>query len=192
MDFKPTQTNQRPYREKLAQRLWEFLGPIVFGCSPWFARKWRAGWLRVAAGWYRGMGGCVSKRASVSRKARVDYPWNLSIGDQSSLGDGAWVYCLDRISIGKNCCIGEGVRLLTGSHDVASPSFDLVTKPISIMDNVWIATGATILPGVTIGEGAVVAAGAVVTKDVAPWTVVGGNPAKFIKKRELAHERGDE
>ncbi len=122
---------------------------------------------------------------SLARKCRIDYPWRLKMGEKSSLGDGAWAYCLDHITIGKNCCIGEDVRLLTGSHDVASPRFDLVTKPIVIQDNVWVATGAIILPGVTIGEGAVVAAGAVVTKDVEPWTVVGGNPAKFIKKREL-------
>ena len=61
----------------------------------------------------------------------------------------------------------------------------MVTKPITICDNVWVATGAVVLPGVTIGEGAVVGTGAVVTKDVEPWTIVGGNPAKFIKRREL-------
>lgn len=87
--------------------------------------------------------------------------------------------------IGKNVCIGEDVRLITGSHDVTSPHFNLVTRPITINDNVWIATGAIVLPGVTIGEGAVVGAGSVVTKDVEPWSVVAGNPAKFIKKREL-------
>jgi acetyltransferase-like isoleucine patch superfamily enzyme len=75
--------------------------------------------------------------------------------------------------------------LITGSHDISISTFDLITKPITIMDNVWVATGAMILPGVTIGEGAVVAAGAVVTKDVEPWTVVGGNPAKVIKRRIL-------
>lgn len=125
---------------------------------------------------------------SLARKCRVDYPWRLTMGEKSSLADGAWAYCLDNITIGKNCCIGEDVRLLTGSHEVTSPRFDLVTKPIAIHDNVWIATGAIILPGVTIGEGAVIGAGAVVTKDVTPWTVVGGNPARFIKKRELKND----
>ncbi len=75
--------------------------------------------------------------------------------------------------------------MLSGSHQLESQYFDLITKPITIKDNVWIATDAIILPGVTIGEGAVVAAGAVVSKDVEPWTVVGGNPARFIKKRVL-------
>jgi acetyltransferase-like isoleucine patch superfamily enzyme len=95
------------------------------------------------------------------------------------------VYALDKISIGKNCCIGEDVKLITGSHDISMSTFDLITKPITIKDNVWIATGAMVLPGVTIGEGAVVAAGAVVTKDVDDWMVVGGNPAKVIKKRVI-------
>ena len=67
-------------------------------------------------------------------------------------------------------------------------TLDLITKPIMIMDNIWIASGAMILPGVTIGEGAVVTAGSVVVKDVEPWTVVGGNPAKMIKKRELKND----
>ncbi len=127
----------------------------------------------------------LSDSISLARKCRIDYPWRLRMGDKSSLGDGAWAYCLNSVAIGKNCCIGEDVRLLTGSHDVTSQHFDLITKPITIQDNVWIATGAIILPGITIGEGAVVGAGAVVTKDVEPWTVIGGNPAKFIKNRIL-------
>ena len=136
-----------------------------------------------------GGGGYVSWNCSPARTARVDYPWNLSVDARSSLGEHAWIYCLDKIAIGKNCCIGGDVRLLTGSHDVNSPTFDLVTNPIMIMDDVWIATGAIVLPGVTVGEGAVVAAGAVVTKDVAPWTVVAGNPAKVVKKRNLGDHR---
>lgn len=187
MRYCPVQTNQRPTREKLAQRVWQFARPVVFASSPWFARKWRVAWLRLAAAWYK-MGGGISGRCSPARTVRVDYPWNLSIGEQSSLGDHAWIYCLDKITIGKNCCIGEDVRLLTGSHDVSSPTFDLVTKPITIGDSVWVATGAIILPGVTVGEGAVVGAGAVVTKDVAPWTVVGGNPAREIGRRELRND----
>ena len=130
-------------------------------------------------------GSLLAWSCSVARTARVDYPWNISIGDQSSIGEHAWVYGLDKIVIGSHCCIGEDVRLLTGSHDVHSSCFDLVTRPIAVQDNVWIATGAIVLPGVTIGEGAVVAAGAVVTKDVPPWTVVAGNPAKVVKRRIL-------
>ncbi len=183
-NFEPVQISQMPRREKIVQRLWELTRPLLFNFSLWFARKWRLRIIRCVA---RIGGGktMLSESISLARKCRIDYPWRLRMDEKSSLGDGAWAYCLDNISIGKNCCIGEDVRLLTGSHDITSPHFNLVTKPIMIHDNVWIATGAIILPGVTIGEGAVVAAGAVVTKDVEAWTVVGGNPAKAIKERKI-------
>lgn len=179
--FTPVQTNQRPRQEKMLQRSWEAMRVLLCFTTPFFMRKWR----RFVVSVFAGGRANIHKFASIARNCRIDYPWNVSIGEMSSIGSGAWVYALDKIIIGKNVCIGEDVRLITGSHDVASPHFDLVTKPITINDNVWVATGAMVLPGVTIGEGAVVAAGAVVTKDVEPWTVVGGNPAKVIKKRVL-------
>lgn len=184
MTFTPVQTNQRPWKEKLAQRVWEVARVILCFTTPFFMRKWRrcitAIFARICGG-----GADIHNYVSIARNSRIDYPWNVSIGEMSSIGSGAWVYALDKITIGKNVCIGEDVRLITGSHDVTSPHFNLVTKPISIKDDVWIATGAYVLPGVTIGEGAVVGAGSVVRKNVEPWTVVAGNPAKFIKKREL-------
>lgn len=184
MTFTPVQTNQRPLKEKLVQRVWEVVRVIICYTTPFFMRRWRRYNTAIFAH-FCGGGANINSCASLARNCRIDYPWNVSIGEMSSIGSGAWVYALDKIAIGKNVCIGEDVRLITGSHDVASSHFDLVTKQITINDNVWVATGAIVLPGVTIGEGAVVAAGAVVTKDVAPWTVVGGNPAKFIKKRVL-------
>ena len=74
---------------------------------------------------------------------------------------------------------------MTGYHDISSNTFDLIIKPITIGDGVWITTRVTILPGISIGDYAVAAANSVVTKDVEAFDVVGGNPAKFIKKREL-------
>jgi putative colanic acid biosynthesis acetyltransferase WcaF len=74
---------------------------------------------------------------------------------------------------------------MTGSHDVSSKHFNLVTSPIKIGAGVWVSTGSYILPGVSIGDYAVIAAGSVVVKNVEPWSIVGGNPAKFIKKRAI-------
>lgn len=177
--FNPVQTSQMCRKDKIRQRLWEFVRPVAFGCSPYFARRWRIFWLKLFGAKK------VVFSASVWRRARVDFPWNLSLGERSSIADGAWIYAMDKISVGRNCCLSESAMLLTGTHDVSSPRFDLVTKPIVIGDNVWIGAGAMILPGVIIGEGAVIGAGAVVTKDVPSWVVVAGNPAKVIKKREL-------
>lgn len=91
----------------------------------------------------------------------------------------------ERIEIGNCVVINDGVRLITGSHDIHSPTYDHVFSPIIIEDHAWIATDAMILKGVRIGRGAVVAAGAVVTRNVPPFTVVGGNPAKEIGTRRI-------
>lgn len=182
--FHPIRTAQKPPLEKLVQRLWAALSWWIYRLSPWFMHRYRICWARLFGG------SKISWGAGIARTAQIDYPWNLSLKGGSSIGERTWVYCLDRIEIGFNCCVGDGVRLLTGTHDVQSPSFDLVTKPIKIGNNVWIATGAIILPGISIGDGAVIAAGAVVTKDVKPWSIVAGNPAHYIKTRTLVEPKG--
>lgn len=105
------------------------------------------------------------------------------MGNKSSLGEKCWVYAMDKIQIGDFTCIGKDVYLLTGSHDISRSTFDLVTKPIVIGDACWIATASTILPGVDVGNYCVVGANSVVVKSIENHSVVGGNPAKFIKKR---------
>ena len=107
------------------------------------------------------------------------------MGDYACLGADVDCYAVDDIVIGNQATVSQGAKLCAAGHDTSSAIMELTTKPIAVGANAWVASWSVILPGVTIGEGAVVAAGAVVTKDVAPWTVVGGNPAKFIKKREL-------
>ena len=84
------------------------------------------------------------------------------------------------ITIDEGAMIAANVQLISNNHDLNDRQI-LLCKPVHICKKAWIGAGATILPGVTVGENAVVAAGAVVTKDVAPNTIVGGNPAEFIK-----------
>lgn len=133
----------------------------------------------------RSFGADVAWNASVHPKAVIDFPWNVTLGLRSMLDENSWTYALAKITIGEKSTIGKEVYLITGTHDISSPEFDLVVKPITIGSGAWVATRATILPGVEIGELAVVAAGAVVSKSVAPQEVVGGNPARIIKKREM-------
>ena len=116
---------------------------------------------------------------------KVWAPWNVELGRWVAIDDEVNLYSVDKITIGTKVAISREAFICTASHDITKPNRPLVTAPITICDGVWIGARAIILPGVTIGEGAVVAAGSVVTKDVAPWSVVGGNPAKFIKKRVL-------
>lgn len=141
-------------------------------------RKYRIAILKM-------FGAKVDWSCSIDRTATIVDPWNLTMGEKSSIGEYALVRCRDIVKIGTGTCIGRDVYLLTGSHNISSYNFELTTAPIIIGDYVWIATRSTVGKGVTIGIGAVVAAESNVVKDVEPWTVVGGNPAKPIKKREI-------
>ena len=113
-------------------------------------------------------------------------PMQIDFGCQMKIGKGVFVNhsltCMAAggITIDDSVMIGPNVRIVTDNHDFQNRMV-LRCKPVHIKRNAWIGVGAIILPGVIIGENAVVAAGAVVTKDVAPNTIVGGNPAKFIK-----------
>ncbi len=90
-----------------------------------------------------------------------------------------------KIEIGKNVAIGPNTHMFAATHGYNKKVLTDFGKSIVVKDYVWIGGNSTILPGVTIGEGAIVAGGSVVTKDVEEYTIVGGNPAKFIKKREI-------
>lgn len=107
----------------------------------------------------------------------------LFIGEQTSIGS-AEITLHDKVTIGNNVVMNDGVVLLTGSHRLSDPEWSLKTSPIIIKDFVWLATNAIILPGVTIGKGAVVGAGSVVREDVPDFAIVFGNPAKIIEGRQ--------
>jgi putative colanic acid biosynthesis acetyltransferase WcaF len=119
----------------------------------------------------------------VMLRTEVWAPDELEIGANTVIGR----YCLldgrGGLRIGRNVNVSSYVLFIPGKHEVDSPTFAGASAPIVIEDHAWIATRATILDGVTVGEGAVVAAGAVVTKDVAPYTIVGGVPAVKIGDR---------
>ncbi len=179
--FFPIQTSSMPLKDKLLNMLWKFVNATLFRYTPsytTFFRKYRVALIRL-------FGAHVDWSASLHPTAKIDYPWNLSMGERASLGERSWTYAMNYIKIGRQSCIGKEVYLLTGSHDIESVHFDLVTRPITIGEGCWIATSSLVLPGITIGDFSVVAAASVVTKTIEPYTVVGGNPAKMIKKRQL-------
>ena len=110
------------------------------------------------------------------------------MGEFACLGENVDCYSVAPIVLGDQVTVSQGVRLCTAGHDISSPIMELTYKPIVVGANAWVAAWSIVMPGIMIGEGAVVAAGAVVTKDVEPWTVVGGNPARFLKKRVLTEQ----
>lgn len=173
----------RPYKNKLGLRnklfrvLWNIIYYILFRPLPnilfW---EWRAFLLRC-------FGAKIGKHCKIRSSASFWAPWNLEMGDYVSIGQKAQVYSVDKIVMHNKVCISQGAFLCTASHDIIKKDNPLITAPIYINSFAWVAADAFIGMGVKIGQGAVVGARAAVFKDVEPWTVVGGNPAKFIKKR---------
>jgi acetyltransferase-like isoleucine patch superfamily enzyme len=128
------------------------------------------------------------------------YGGSIDIGDNCYVGENSYIWSGDSIKIGNNVLVSHNVSIVdTNAHELdhleraagyiklikkghPKEKGSIITAPIVIYDHVWINFNSIILKGVTIGEGAIVAAGSVVTKNVAPFTLVGGNPAKFIKE----------
>ena len=130
-------------------------------------------------------GAKVGKGVHVYPRVHIWAPWNLELGDQCGIANGANLYSQAYIKIGKRTVISQGVHLCAGTHDYTHPGFPLLAIPINIGDHTWIAAEAFVHPGVTIEEGCVVGARSVVIKDLPPWTVCGGHPCKPLKIREL-------
>lgn len=118
----------------------------------------------------------------------AEFTSSIKIGDYSSIGEYAWLLS-DGITIGNNVMMGPYCMIFTSDHETSNLSIPMCrqgftkVEPVVIEDDVWIGARVIILKGVRIGKGSIIAAGSVVAKDVEPYTVVGGVPAKFIKKR---------
>ena len=125
----------------------------------------------------------LGARSIVHWQARFYAPSGVQIGAECNIGDGAFLDGRRGLTIGNRVASGSQIMIYTLQHDMDSPAFEAVGGPVTIGDYVYIGPRAIILPNVTVGKGAVIAAGAVVTKDVPPFAVVGGVPAKFLRER---------
>jgi maltose O-acetyltransferase len=139
----------------------------------------------------RAAGVRIGARSGILGPLEITGPGDLrklfSVGEDTFISGPLHVDLGAEVRIGSRVQFGHDVALLTMDHELGPASARcgrLVAAPITVGDGVWIASRATILPGITIGDGAVVAAGAVVTRDVAPNTLVGGVPAKFVRDLE--------
>lgn len=164
---------------KIGRLIWNFCYWILF--RPFNLNifiNWRNFILKI-------FGAKIKQHATIHSTVKIWAPWNLEIDSFSCLGPYVDCYNQGKITIGSNTTISQKAYLCASTHDITDSKNSLILKPIVIKDQVWIAADAFIGPGVFIGQGAVVGARAAVFKDIEPWTVVGGNPAKFIKKRVI-------
>ena len=125
----------------------------------------------------------MDSHSDVRGSARVWLPSHLEMHERALIGPGLNVYCMAPIVVGAHAIVSQRAHLCAGSHDVDSPDFQLVARPIHIGERAWIAAEAFVGPGARIGEGAVLGARAVAFGELQPWTVYAGNPAKPIRRR---------
>ncbi len=151
-----------------------FVLNTLYNALPFFALKRL--FLRVA-------GIRIGSHTYIHTPVRLFALRHLEIGDNSTVNPHCYLDARSGIWIGNNVNIAHNTKIYTLGHDINAPDLPLIGKPVRIEDDAFLFSNVIILPGVTVGKGAVVYPGSVVVKDVPPYTVVGGNPAKFIKER---------
>lgn len=164
-------------------QIWWLVQSTLFRWSPQFAYGWRTWLLRL-------FGANIGKGVVIRPTATFTYPWKISIGDHSWIGDDVCLYSLGKIVIGKNVVVSQKSYLCTGSHDIDKIAFDIYAKPIRIEDEAWVAADVFVAPGVTIGRGSVVGARSSVFQDLPEGMLCLGNPAKAVKPRRCPKNEG--
>lgn len=138
------------------------------------------GWRRFLL---RSFGAKIGRGVILRPTMRTQFPWKVSIGDYSWIGDDVVLYSLGPISIGKNVVISQKGYLCTGSHDYTKPDFPIFFQAIHIEDECWLATDVFVGPGVRIGKGTVVGARSSVFKSLPPNKICIGSPVNVIRDR---------
>ncbi len=179
MQTRPAWTRAHPTRRMQLGRLaWSIVERTFYRSSFHTWNSWRAMLLRL-------FGAKIGRQCVLRRTSKVFYPWLLTMGNNSTLGDLAQVYNLGQVTIEDWVTVSQEAYICAGSHDYRVKGMPLVVAPVIIKSQSWICARAFVSPGITIGQGAIVAAAAVATHDVPDWTIVGGNPAVFLKSRPL-------
>ena len=163
--------------EQLRRVLWS-LGRWLIVLSPRPCFAWRRVVLRL-------FGARIGAQVKIYPTAHLYMPWNVEIGDWSALGEDVFVYSLGKVRIGRSVTLSYRSHVCAGTHDLRDPTLPLLKPPVTVEDGVFVGTEAFIGPGVSVAHGAVVGARAVVVKNVAPLSIVAGNPARIIGQREF-------
>lgn len=173
-----------PYSKKdvIKRQLWSICWALLVRPIP---RNMCGRWKRFLL---RSWGAKISDNAVVYSSCKIFAPWNLTMESNSCIASNTDIYNAADVILKEGAIVSQYSYLCTATHDIRDVDFRLYSKPIVLEKNSWVASRCFIGPGVVIGEGAVVGASASVYKNVDAWTVVGGNPAKVISKREYARK----
>jgi putative colanic acid biosynthesis acetyltransferase WcaF len=133
----------------------------------------------------RSFGARIAAHVHIYPTARIWAPWNLSCDEGASVAEDAVIYNPKPLHMGAHAIVSQQAYICGATHDFEDPAFPLIAFPMSLGAKSWVCARATVLPGVNLGEGAILGLGSVASRDLAPWTVYAGLPAREIKKRIL-------
>lgn len=168
-------------KNRIERLIWTICYGLLFRYSPRPFHIWRTSLLRL-------FGAKIGNGAHIYPKVSIWAPWNLEIGNNVGIANGTYLYNQDKIHIGHRAIISENVYVCTGTHDYNDPGNRLITKPIRIGEDCWLAVGTFVHPGIHIFDGVIVGACSVVVKDLPEWSVCSGNPCKKLKDRKRRNE----
>ena len=157
-------------------QIWWLVEAVLFHTSPQALYGWRRFLLRL-------FGANIGRNVLVRPSATITYPWKVSIGDYSWIGDEVVLYSLSEITLGSHVVISQRSYLCAATHDYSQPTFDMQAGPIQVRDQAWIAADVFIAPGVTIDTGCLVGARSSVLHDLPSGMICYGNPAIPIRQR---------
>lgn len=162
---------------RVRRAVWNLCYVVLFRTSPRPFHAWRAMLLRI-------FGAKLAPNCHFYPKCRVWAPWNLVCEDAVAVGDDAELYNPSLLTIGSHAVISQGAYLCGATHLYNEPSFRLVSYPMTVGAYAWVCARATVSPGVNVGDGAILALGSVATKDLEPFGIYAGMPARKVKERE--------
>ncbi|MRG43878.1 colanic acid biosynthesis acetyltransferase WcaF [Chitinophaga sp. SYP-B3965] len=157
---------------------WYFVNYYIFNS----ALPWPYGFKRKLLQLF---GAKVGKGLVIKTKVRIKNPWRLEIGAHCWIGESVWIDNLEDVTIGDHVCLSQGVLLLTGNHDYTLPDFPYRLGKIRIEDGAWIGAESVVCPGVTCSSHAILTVNSVATKNMDAWQIYSGNPAAFVRKRNM-------
>ena len=130
-------------------------------------------------------GARIGRGVVIKNRVNIKYPWRLSVGDHSWIGEGAWIDSLGNVTIGAHACLSQGCMVETGNHDWSKPSFDLMVEDVVVEDGAWAAVRSVLLPGSKLASHAVLGAGSVLRGGTEPYGVYFGVPAEKVGQRRI-------
>jgi putative colanic acid biosynthesis acetyltransferase WcaF len=164
---------------RLKQALWFITNSLFLKSSLIPFSGIRVFFLRV-------FGATVGKNVTIKPGVNIKYPWKLTVGDYSWIGENVWIDNLDKVSIGRSVCLSQGAFILTGNHNYKKTTFDLITAPVIIEDGVWIGAAAIVCPGVVCKTHAVLSVASVAAKNLESYFIYKGNPAIKTSERIIS------